>query len=214
MSNDEDEGNRSIVDWRALYYLGDVPWSSHVRILLRRTAELQQLQGTVNGGIAVIMSAMSIVFTYSDVISDVLVMKQLHDRGRHVTLIGALFGASLCSHALPAYILGQGAAIVLSALLGLKPAVGEYRSCVAAPPRPGQILDSTYILGITRVIQIGTDLVPQGAVQSIIYLMMEPNERTILYLNSIISTCCAIGSCAARTDSGLDSNPRWSISNQ
>ena len=211
MSGDDNTVDRLIAEWRAVQYASDVPWSAHVRMLLRRTEELQQLEDLVNFCTAIFQSSMTIFLTYCDLFSDLLVMKQLYDQGKSITLLVALFAISACGQALSAWVLGQGVPIALSALLGLKPMIDEYRSCVSAPPLPDQVVDNVYMLFLTRMIQLGLDAIPQGIVQAIIYLSMDSNERTWLQLISITSTCCSIGSHAARADFSMDSNPRFHI---
>lgn len=212
ISGDNNTDDRLIAEWRASHYAGDVPWSSHVRLLLQRTAQLQRLENAVNFAVAVIQSTMTTILTYFDLISCLLVIKQLFDRGESITMLVALMGVSLCAQAMAAHVLGQGTSSVLGALFGLKPMVDEYRSCVASPPRPTQRVDNVYVLFVTRATQLGLDSVPQGIVQTMIYLSMAPSERTTLQLISIISTCCSIGSYTTRADLDMDSNPRFHIS--
>ena len=211
MSGETSVDDRVIAEWRASHYTGDVPWSSHVRMLLQRTEELQRLEKAVNFAVAVVQSTMTTILTYCDLISDVLVMKQLFDRGKSITLLVTLLGVSLGWQAVAAYIFNQGTALALCALLGLKPMIDEYRSTVASPPLPGQLIDNVYVLFMTRMNQLGLDSVPQGFVQTVIYLSMAPSERTTLQLISIISTCCSIGSHASRADACIDANPNFQI---
>ena len=56
MSGETSVDDRVIAEWRASHYTGDVPWSSHVRMLLQRTEELQRLEKAVNFAVAVVQS--------------------------------------------------------------------------------------------------------------------------------------------------------------
>jgi len=206
----------ALEEWRVNHYLtADTsysPWQNHVPKLLLEMAELREQNEQLQFSLKAISTGTSLVFMYSELISDILVIRQLLDQGTMwaYVAIGLLAWAQVAM-GVASLVLRQSWAITLGSLVGLKPAIDAYMDLMSITPRKGQMVDNHHMLLITRKIQLAFAAIPQGLVQTIVYLMMDSSNRTWLQLVSITLSCVDIGFEAAATDHAFDASRRYQI---
>ncbi|GMH70076.1 hypothetical protein TL16_g05316 [Triparma laevis f. inornata] len=144
------------------------------------------------------------LLSYFDIITDVLVLVDLIKRNsRMVVVQGISLGVSFAFQSVFSLALGQPIWVVLSGLVGLKPAIESWRDATRAKPFPNQKLDNGMMLMMSRMTEVISEAIPQSLVQTLVVLMY-PDQRTTLQFVSLLASFLTTGFVVASSDREID----------
>jgi len=151
----------------------------------------------------------TLLFTYADMATDVLMIAQYYADGRATvaTLMAAVLAFSLVVQAFCGHALGQGKAMTLAGLFGMKPAAETVRDLLDAAPFPNQVLSNVLMLGITRMAELVFESSPETVIQTVALLATPAAEQSTLQYASLLSSIAAIGALTTLGDREVDTIP-------
>ncbi|GMH77054.1 hypothetical protein TrLO_g3750, partial [Triparma laevis f. longispina] len=111
------------------------------------------------------------LLSYFDIITDILVLVDLIKRNsRMANVQGISLGVSFAFQSVLSLAFGQPIWVVLSGLVGLKPAIESWRDATRAKPFPNQKLDNDFMLMMSRMTEVCSEAIPQSLVQTLVVL--------------------------------------------
>ncbi|GMH62912.1 hypothetical protein TL16_g03585 [Triparma laevis f. inornata] len=146
------------------------------------------------------------LLSYFDIITDILVLVDLIKGNSRMALVqGISLGVSFAFQSVFSLAMGQPIWVVLSGLVGLKPAIESWRDATRAKPFPNQKMDNDLMLVISRMTEVISEAIPQSLVQTLVILMY-PDQRTTLQFVSLIASFLTTGFVVASSDREMDKN--------
>ena len=150
--------------------------------------------------------------SYFDLVTDVMVFLELRRKNSTMAVVqGLTLGFSLFMQSLASWALGQPKLVALSGLVGFKPAIEAWRETTNAKPFPNQMGDNTFILGVSRMLEITTEAIPQAVLQSVI-LFLYSDQRTTVQFVSLFASMLTTGFTVAFADRDQDTSKYQRIS--
>ncbi|GMH59753.1 hypothetical protein TL16_g02897 [Triparma laevis f. inornata] len=144
------------------------------------------------------------LLSYFDIITDILVLVDLIERNSRMALVqGISLGVSFLFQSVLSLACGQPIWVVLSGLVGLKPAIESWRDATRAKAFPNQKLGNDYMLIISRMTEVISEAIPQSLVQTLVVLMY-PDQRTTLQFVSLLTSFLTTGFVVASSDREVD----------
>ncbi|GMI02639.1 hypothetical protein TrST_g8253 [Triparma strigata] len=144
------------------------------------------------------------LLSYFDIITDILILVDLIKRNSRMAVVqGISLGGSFLFQSIISLACGQPILIVLSGLLGLKPAIESWRDATRAKPFPNQKLANDFMLMVSRMTEVISEAIPQSLVQTLVVLKY-PDQRTILQFVSLFASFLTTGFVVASSDREFD----------
>ncbi|GMH51759.1 hypothetical protein TL16_g01082 [Triparma laevis f. inornata] len=146
------------------------------------------------------------LLSYFDIITDILVLVDLIERNSRMALVqGISLGVSFAFQSVLSLACGQPIWVVLSGLVGLKPAIESWRDATRAKAFPNQKLGNDGMLMMSRMTEVLSEAIPQSLVQTLVILVY-PDQRTTLQFVSLIASFLTTGFVVASSDREMDNN--------
>jgi len=131
--------------------------------------------------------------SYFDLVTDVMVFFELLRKNLTMAVVqGVTLGFSMVLQSLLSWLVGQPKLVALSGLLGCKPMIEAWRDATDAKPYQNQKVKNSQILGMSRMLEITTEAIPQSVIQSIIFLLF-PDQRTTVQMVSLFASFLTTG---------------------
>ncbi|GMH66842.1 hypothetical protein TL16_g04524 [Triparma laevis f. inornata] len=144
------------------------------------------------------------LLSYFDIITDILVLVDLIKRNSRMALVqGISLGVSFSFQSVLSLAFGQPIWVILSGLVGLKPAIESWRDATRAKPFPNQRQDNEFMLFLSRMTEVCSEAIPQSLVQTLVVLMY-PDQRTTLQFVSLLASFLTTGFVVASSDREMD----------
>ncbi|GMH96388.1 hypothetical protein TrVE_jg1486 [Triparma verrucosa] len=144
------------------------------------------------------------LLSYFDIITDILVLVDLIKRNSRMAVVqGISLGVSFLFQSIISLAMGQPIWVVLSGLLGLKPAIESWRDATRAKPFPNQKVGNDMMLFVSRITEVISEAIPQSLVQTLVVLMY-PDQRTTLQFVSLFASFLTTGFVVASSDREFD----------
>mmetsp|Transcript_9050 Transcript_9050/g.16408 ORF Transcript_9050/g.16408 Transcript_9050/m.16408 type:complete len:569 (-) Transcript_9050:166-1872(-) len=144
------------------------------------------------------------LLSYFDIITDILVLVDLIKRNSRMAVVqGISLGVSFSLQSIVSLACGQPIWVVLSGLLGLKPAIESWRDATRAKPFPKQKMDNDVMLMMSRMTEVLSEAIPQSLVQTLV-VVMYPDQRTTVQFVSLFASFLTTGFVVASSDREMD----------
>jgi len=145
------------------------------------------------------------LLSYFDIITDVLVLLDLIAKGntRMALIQGISLGVSFLIQSILSLAMGQPLWVVLSGLVGMKPAIESWRDATRAKPFPKQRGNNEFMLMLSRMVEVSFESIPQSLVQTLA-LIVYKDQRTSLQFISLVASFVTTGFVVASADRAFD----------
>uniref|UniRef100_A0A6T5THP8 XK-related protein n=1 Tax=Triparma pacifica TaxID=91992 RepID=A0A6T5THP8_9STRA len=147
------------------------------------------------------------LLSYFDIVTDVLVLLDLiaKQNTRMALIQGISFGVSFLIQSIISIAFGQPLWVVLSGLVGMKPAIESWRDATRAKPFPSQKFDNEVMLMFSRMVEVMFEAIPQSIVQTLAVIQYK-DQRTALQFVSLFTSFLTTGFVVASADREMDTS--------
>ena len=147
------------------------------------------------------------LLSYFDIITDILILVDLIAKGNTgMALIqGISLGVSFLFQSILSLAMGQPLWVVLSGLVGMKPAVESWRDATRAKTFPNQKVDNEFMLIISRMTEVGFEAIPQSLVQTLAVIVYK-DQRTSLQFASLVASFLTTSFVVTSADKEFDTS--------